>query len=95
MADTNWIEPRRGFPEIDSGVESYLEDVGNRPPSCYRYGFATLPQLKALLDERLGDQLGKREQLEVAKHAFRNKPREQYEIAVEDGRNVVDFIYAL
>lgn len=91
----NWIETQYRFPEIDPTTKSYLEDVDVTCSPLYRYSFDTLPRFRSLMSNRLEGRLSSREMLEAAKETFRNKPREESEWVVDEGRCVVDYIYEL
>ena len=47
------------------------------------------------MSNRLEGKLSDREMLEAAKETFRNKPQEEGEWAIDEGRCVVDYIYEL
>ena len=91
----NGIDAMYWLSEIDAEMDSYLEDVGECEQDTYRYGFSTLPELRELMERRLGAKLGKRDALEAAKDAFRNKPTEESVCALDEDRTVVDFIYQM
>ena len=93
MIDLKWIEKAPGFPEADPKAESYFERPEENSP-LYAYEADTLPALRKLLEERLGDLFTPAERLEIAKLAFRCKPVPSEETAPED-RQIADFIYQL
>lgn len=84
------------FPEIDKEAGSYFLDYTGQDEMTGRWHFETVPELKALLRERLGAVLSEEEILEAVKLAFRNKPKEQDDPEERAGdRQVVDYIYQL
>ena len=83
------------FPEIDPGAESYLEDIEGCGQDTYPYSFSSLPELKRLMEQLLGDVLDEGAILEAAKEAFRNKPADDLAYTPDEDRTVVDFIYEM
>ena len=91
----SWTEQDYEFPQIDAGAESYFEDCDDAgADAVYAYGFSKLPELRALMRERLAGAMSEREMLEAAKLAFKNKPAEDA-VPVPTDRDVVDFVYQL
>ena len=91
----SWINEGYRFPEIDKAATTYFVDADVPAPSTYAYVFDTLPQLRTLIKERLGDAVTDAQALELAKNAFRNKPRASSSSSCEGQREVVDFIYEM
>lgn len=91
----SWINEGYRFPEIDKEATTYFADADVWDHSTYAYAFDTLPQLKALIKRRLGDAVTDAQALELAKNAFRNKPRASSPSSLEGQREVVDFIYEM
>ena len=86
------------FPEIDRSAETYFESAspeGSGSDTCiYPYGFGNIPEMKKLFAERAAGALSDAEILEIAKTAFRSKPKEAgTDGADETERQVVDFVY--
>ncbi len=94
----DWVETEYRFPEPDPAAESYFEDMAAEGPETGAdpaavYGFRTIPELRALLKERLGSGLSDREILETAKNVFRCRPKREDRRVDNSDREVVDFIY--
>ena len=88
----NWIEADRSFSEPEereSWFQEYPEEEMILP-----WHFETLPQLRELLRERLGEQLSEEEILEAARTAFRCKPGQAAVPEAKD-RQIADFIYQM
>ena len=91
----NWTETGYHFPEPDPGAASYLEDYGPDGDCIVPYGFRTIPELRELIRERLGTEFDERQILEIAKTAFRNRPKETDTPELMKDRKPVDFVYTL
>ena len=63
----------------------------------YVYHFDTVPELKRLLKDRMGDALSDRAVTEAVKETFRRKPRKDgpQTMETDEGRKVVDYIYQM
>lgn len=90
----NWIEMDYRFPEADPSETTYFTEF-NDEDMVNLYHFSTIADLKALLKQRLPGIFTEKEILEIAKTAFRNRPKKRAEEINLEGRNVVDFIYEL
>ena len=82
------------FGGFDREADTYFSDAGCRQP-LYAFHFGSLPELRSLLEERLGDLLDRKEILEAAKAAFRKKPKTGYEYTALTDREPADFIYEM
>lgn len=81
------------FPVIDRMADSYFEEQKEEEMLTV-YHFSTLPELRHMLQERLGGSISEQEILEVCRNVFRSKPSAVQE-AEDIRREVVDFIYEL
>ena len=87
----NWIEPGRSFSEVDKSAGTYFEDACRS--SSYVCSFSSVPQLRALIRERLGGRLSEKEISAVCSETFRNRPDDGRLKESSAGSSVVDFIY--
>ncbi len=85
------------FPMPDPELQSYFEDAEEEGPVIYAYHFETVPELKKLLKERMGEGLSDRAVTEAVKETFRRRPREAgpQTVQPDDGRKIVDYIYQM
>ena len=88
----NWIETVYDFKLKDDAAYTYFDDVSDEC-GAYIYGFSSLPQLKALIAERLPGAFTEREIIEICRKTFRLRPEKQFEKPDGNDRQVVDFIY--
>ena len=91
----SWISENHSFDEIDPRAETYFRDADYDAKTGYAYTFAKLPELRALIKRQKGDLFTDEQTLEIAKNAFRNKPKSAPQATNVPDREVADFIYAL
>ncbi len=85
------------FPMPDPELQSYFEDAEEEGSVICAYHFETVPELKKLLRERMGEGLSDRAVTEAVKETFRRKPREAgpQKMETDEGRKIVDYIYQM